>query len=189
MSENLIPLEPGNIYHIFNHAVGNENLFIDEPNYIYFISLFNKYIVPYSEVISFILMPNHFHFLIKFNENNTCSNKFLSNQLSKLFNAYSQAFNKRYGRKGSLFIHRYRRKKVNRNELLKNLIIYINTNSIHHGFTQTAYEWKYSSLNAIVTTKSSFIKSQLVIDLFDNLENFKNCIGKDVELENILTFE
>jgi len=32
-----IPLEPNNIYHIYNHANGKENLFENEENFTFFL--------------------------------------------------------------------------------------------------------------------------------------------------------
>ncbi|MBN1118164.1 MAG: hypothetical protein JXA77_13225, partial [Bacteroidales bacterium] len=58
-------LEPNNYYHIFNHAVGNENLFVEDKNYAFFLDKFEKYIVEFIDVFAYCLMPNHFHFLIR----------------------------------------------------------------------------------------------------------------------------
>ena len=60
-----IPLEHGNFYHIFNHAVGSEKLFKNDENYIYFLKKFKEYISPIASIFSYVLIPNHFHFLIE----------------------------------------------------------------------------------------------------------------------------
>jgi len=62
---------------------------------------------------------------------NTISSKF-----SHLFNDYTQAFNKMYNRKGSLFIPNFKRKKANNENYMGNLICYIHNNPIHHGFVK-----------------------------------------------------
>lgn len=43
------PLEPGKYYHIYNHAVGNLNLFREPTNYEYFSDLYNKPAKPYLQ--------------------------------------------------------------------------------------------------------------------------------------------
>ena len=63
--------------------------------------------------------------------------KFISQQFSNLFNGYTQAFNKMYDRKGSLFIPRFKRKIVDNEEYNKKLIAYIHLNPVKHGFCKT----------------------------------------------------
>ena len=52
-------------YHIFNHANGFENLFREAKNYQYFLEKYEKHIHPIAETISWCLMPNHFHVLVR----------------------------------------------------------------------------------------------------------------------------
>ncbi|MBC8343834.1 MAG: transposase [Bacteroidetes bacterium] len=52
-------------YHIFNHANGPENLFVEEKNYIFFLDKYKLYITPLVHTIAYCLMPNHFHMLIR----------------------------------------------------------------------------------------------------------------------------
>ena len=64
MANKREPLEPDRFYHIYNHAVGNENLFRKNENYRYFLQKYAEYINPVAETYAYCLMPNHFHFLI-----------------------------------------------------------------------------------------------------------------------------
>ena len=56
---------PDQYYHIFNHAVGNENLFRTEENFFYFLKKYAHHIFPVVKTIAYNLLPNHFHFIIK----------------------------------------------------------------------------------------------------------------------------
>ena len=58
-------LLPNQCYHIYNHAVGRENLFKKPRNYIYFWSKWQQYISPYFANYACCLMLNHFHVLCK----------------------------------------------------------------------------------------------------------------------------
>ena len=60
-----IPIEADKIYHIFNHAVGNENLFRKEDNFIYFLKKYHEHISPVADTFAYCLMPNHFHILLR----------------------------------------------------------------------------------------------------------------------------
>jgi putative transposase len=60
-----IPLEPDKMYHIYNHANGNDNLFYSEDNYLYFLKRYAELLAPILDTYAYCLMPNHFHCLIK----------------------------------------------------------------------------------------------------------------------------
>ena len=55
----------GETYHIFNKAVGNELLFKTEKDYYFFLKKYERFILPYTEIYSYCLIPNHFHFLLR----------------------------------------------------------------------------------------------------------------------------
>ncbi len=65
MSQKFEPLQYGKYYHIYNRAVGKENLFRQTTNYEHFLGLYDKYIEPVAETYAWCLMPNHFHFLVR----------------------------------------------------------------------------------------------------------------------------
>jgi putative transposase len=44
MPQPSIPLEPGQMYHIWTHANGDENLFREDENYTYFLEKYSYYI-------------------------------------------------------------------------------------------------------------------------------------------------
>jgi putative transposase len=60
-----IPLEPNKMYHIYNHANGNDNLFYTEDNYFYFLKRYSELLSPIIDTYAYCLMPNHFHWLVK----------------------------------------------------------------------------------------------------------------------------
>jgi putative transposase len=62
-------LKTGKFYHIYNHGVGERILFLNDDNYQYFLSLYDKYISPIADTWCWCLMPNHFHLLVRIKEN------------------------------------------------------------------------------------------------------------------------
>ncbi len=66
---NQEPLQYGKFYHIYSHGVGNRDLFREPENYDYFLHLYDKYIEPVANTFAWVLMPNHFHVLVKIKEN------------------------------------------------------------------------------------------------------------------------
>lgn len=63
------PLIPGNYYHIFNRGINSSKLFNETSNYEHFLELYGKYISPVANTFAWVLMPNHFHFLVQIKEN------------------------------------------------------------------------------------------------------------------------
>lgn len=73
---------PGDTYHLFNHANGRENLFLEEKNYAFFLDRISKYVLPVCNIYAYCLMPNHFHLLVGVKSEEQLENYFSSpNQL------------------------------------------------------------------------------------------------------------
>jgi putative transposase len=190
-----IPLEAGKFYHIFNHAVGSEKLFRYDENYNYFLKKFNEYISPIASTFSYVLIPNHFHFLIEIKdkkelyesyqilesnkeipkikpETELDCEKFVMQQFSNFFNCYTKSFNKKHNRKGALFIDYLRRTLISDEEYLRNIVMYIHQNPIHHKICNRLEDWKYSSYKGILSEKPTLLEREEVINWFGDLENF-----------------
>jgi REP element-mobilizing transposase RayT len=156
------PLVPGHYYHIYNRGNNRENLFREVRNYRYFLELYAHHVYPVADTFAYCLMSNHFHFLVKIKtEDETvktsqvsenCEVSFKPSQhFSNLFNAYTKAINKAYGRTGSLFQERFGRIEVTSERYYTSLIFYIHANPQKHGFADDFRTWPWSSYNALVT--------------------------------------
>ena len=175
-------LELDNYYHIYNRANGSEKLFNNEDNYLYFLQKYNQYILPIADTFAYCLMPNHFHFLVRIKATATLQgfqileglqgSKYISQQFSNFFNAYTQAFNKQNDRKGSLFIPRFNRKKITSEEYLINTVNYIHQNPVTHGYVKELNEWSYSSFKIFLNDRETNICRNEVLDWFNDKENF-----------------
>ena len=174
-------LEPGCVYHIYNHAVGNEKLFLSDDNYCYFLRRYEYFIPPVAETYAYCLMSNHLHFLIAVKNEISLPDKtrysksqFVSKQFSNLFSSYSQAFNKQQRRMGNLFISNFKRSKIDTNEYFTNLIKYIHLNPVKHGFVKNVSQWKFSSYNVLCSNEKSFLAKNQALEWFGGIEEFKN---------------
>ncbi len=184
-------------YHIYNRGNNKENLFLNERNYEYFLARWNKYILPYSTLMAYCLMPNHFHFLIRIKKESEIEyylkgdpkptrplrisrlsndqldiNKLLEDQFKNLFSGYTLAINKQEGRTGSLFQKRFKRLKVDSKKYLITLIHYIHHNPIHHNFVKDYSRWKYTSYNELLSSSNNFVDQKSVFDCFGDKELF-----------------
>ena len=163
-------LQSNKYYHIFNQGNNGENIFIEEMNYFYFLKLVKKHLLPVVQVLSYCLLKNHFHLLIKTKEAE--EERSISKSFSNFFNSYSKSINKKYNRTGSLFRDRFKRVCISEEKYLKELIIYINLNPIYHGFVSDVKTYKYSSYLTLISNKETLLERKEVIDLFGDQENF-----------------
>jgi REP element-mobilizing transposase RayT len=217
-----IPLEPDKMYHIYNHANGNDNLFYSEDNYFYFLKRYSELLAPILDTYAYCLLPNHFHCFVKIKSEkeifdflrtngkiaddvafsefkeiklalpNHPENIFsihLSKQFANFFSAYTQALNKQLQRKGNLFIQSFHRKEIDDESHAREIVLYIHSNPVHHKFTNTIEEWKFSSYKAHLSDKPTMLKREQVIDLFDTKENFIYCHDEKLEKVKSTPFE
>jgi len=72
---------------------------------------------------------------------------------------------------------------INNEEYFRKLIFYIHNNPIHHGITNSIEEYPWSSYRSIISLKPTKIKRERVIEIFDDVENFKyyHSINQDLE--------
>ncbi len=195
-----ISLEPDGTYHVFNHAVGNDNFFRKDENYFFFLKKIKKWVLPIADIFAYCLMPNHFHFVVRIKSSNLLNelwveklkkrnrvsktdttgashnqilllNDLITEQFSHCFNSYAQSYNKTYNRKGSLFKQSFQRKRIDTNEYLCQAICYTHNNPISHGFVEKRDAWKYSSYVAIIGNKPTLVLRTEVLELFGGLEN------------------
>jgi len=60
--------EKGYLYHIYNQGNNKQYIFHNRNNYLFFLKKVNTYILPYADMFSWCLMPNHFHLMVLVNE-------------------------------------------------------------------------------------------------------------------------
>ncbi len=200
-------MEPRQLYHLYTHANGFENLFRSEENYRYFLFRYEHFIAPVADTLVYCLMPNHIHFLIQIKTEEeieaTFSNlqgfknlggfdpleKRISQQFSNLFNGYTKAFNKMYSRKGSLFIPNFKRKEITNDSYITNIICYIHGNPIHHGFVKNLTDWPWSSYQAILNDTPTFINRDEVLKWFGNRNEYEKIHLQPVEVKTTLDMD
>ena len=167
------PFYKGSFYHIYNRANGIEQLFISEDNYYFFLTKIQKYLLPYCNIISYCLIPNHFHLFVQIKDTETEDlNAFIETQFKKLFSSYALAFNKLYMRKGNLFQKGFKRIIVEDEKYFTLLIYYIHHNPIHHNLVTDFKDWKFSSYQAIISQKETHVSKDIVLEWFGGKKQF-----------------
>jgi putative transposase len=167
-------IEPGYYYHIYNRGINHTKIFLDEEHYLKFLTLCKKYLPQEAEVLAYCLLPDHFHFLLYFHNypDRISDSRTGNSAVGNLFNAYAQWFNLKTERTGGLFQRPFKRKRISDEEYLKQVIYYIHRNPMHHDLIDNPENWTYSSYRAIISTYSTMINREQVLEWFGGHANF-----------------
>ena len=57
--------EPTNIYHIYNQGNNRQKIFFCRAHYLFFLKKIRQHILPYTDILAWCLMPNHFHLMVQ----------------------------------------------------------------------------------------------------------------------------
>ena len=104
---------------------------------------------------------------------------------SHLLNAYTKYFNKRYNRHGNLFERPFKRKLIDNEWYLKQVILYIHNNPVHHHFCDHPVEYPWSSYLTCISVKPTKLQRDRVMGWFDSQANFKYVHDQKVEIDQI----
>ena len=131
----------GHYYHVYNRGCNREQIFVNADHYVFLTRRAKTFLTDYPlKVIAYCLMPNHYHFLLRPEEDSV-----LSRFIQRLFNSYTQAFNKQQKRSGTLFQGRAKSILVDTEEYIIYLCRYIHLNPVRAGLVAHPGEWPYSN--------------------------------------------
>lgn len=172
----------GHTYHVYNQGNNRQQIFFEPENYVYFLKKIRKGFLPYSDILAWCLMPNHFHFLITIHDDyvheNASNNKEkvvnpLNRQIAIIQSSYAKAINNRSGRSGSLFRQKTKAKNLseqNRDKIdtAVNCFFYIHQNPLKAGLVEKLEDWKFSSfIDYAGLRKGNLCNKELANKLFN----------------------
>jgi putative transposase len=167
-------------YHVYNRSIDRRIIFTSAREHRYFLHLLSRYLTPpksgllpdnkYSryklfeeiQVLCYCLMPNHAHLLLY-----QKSSRSTPQLLQKVFTAYSQWFNLRHQRQGSLFEGRYKAVLIETDEQLIHTSRYIHRNP--HKNNPCLEKYPYSSLSYYLDRqkpKPAWLHTHRILDYF-----------------------
>lgn len=154
---------PDNIYHVYNQGNNRQLIFYERADYLIFIGMIRKMIFPFAQIISYSLMPNHFHFMLYADER--CKKALkqgglsidpITNGIRKLLSGYARIFNTRYNHSGSVFRQKTKAKCLSEIDLGQTNVLhhqdyyvncfhYIHQNPLKARLVNRMEEWEFSS--------------------------------------------
>jgi len=162
--------QSGMYYHIYNRGVNKSTLFREPANYRFVTEKIQKYRKQYNvAVISYCLMPNHYHLLLRQDGQEPAGKVPQS-----IFNSYSKAYNLKYSHSGTLFEGRFRAKPIQNSSHLLHLCRYVHGNPVKDGLVASPADWQWSNyLEWIGERDGELVDREFVKDQFGNAQEYK----------------
>lgn len=179
------------IYHVYNRGLNKMEIFKDDEDYKIFLYYLFIYTAPLAdilikypelniklqkhnlsdevEILTYCLMPNHFHMLIQ-----QSTKDGITKLLKQLTNAYTRYFNTKYDRSGPLFQGRYKAGHIPTDELLLHTSRYIHLNPFVAGITSNIRNDRWTSFNDYMKPQtSSFVHTKLILSFFKSPKEYE----------------
>lgn len=176
------------LYHVYTQVNGNELIFREQRNYLFFLDKVKLYLLPVLDIYAYCLLPSRFHLLIAFKNrkeilqrsdietvdfDETKIHQFLMKSFSNMLNSYAKAYNKVYGRKGSLFVDYLKRLRIDDETSLLSTFREIHNFPVKYGCTKDFSQWKYSSYHSYLKTNQfSLVKRDFLLAYFESQNDF-----------------
>ncbi|HLR76678.1 MAG TPA: transposase [Balneolaceae bacterium] len=138
-------------YHVYNRGNNRQKIFYGPENYLFFLKKIRTQLLPYTYIVTYCLMPNHFHFLLKIKDTKmdvmASKQHPLAKKLGVVLGSYAQAINKQENRTGSLFQARTKSKNLSKGDRNYALTCfhYIHQNPVAANLVKNIEDWEFSS--------------------------------------------
>lgn len=197
--------EPNEIYHVYNRGNNKQPIFFQKRNYLFFLKKIRTEWGKYCDILSYCLMPNHFHFMLVPNED-ACKSiimaeknipmQNLSKQIGITLSSYTKAINNQNATSGNLFQKKTKAKCLKEDPILKDNLntidyvttcfLYIHQNPLKAGLVNNLKDWPYSSWPDYAGLRNGSLCNQEKIFQLTGLSKY-DCITQNVLLnENII---
>lgn len=202
--------EPDAMYHVYNRGVNKQDIFNDERDYNVFLSFLKYALLPDSEIekhtlvdrdiisiaarfnlrrerfaervelVSFCLMPNHFHLqLYQYDK------EAVTDLMRSIATGYAIYFNRRHKRVGSLFQGKYKASRINTDGYWTHISRYIHLNPLD--INRDYKDYPYSSYHHIVDKDSTdWLRPEKAIAEFSDIEEYKDFVEEYIPHRNEL---
>jgi putative transposase len=126
------------------------------------------------EFIAYCLNPNHYHFIMR-----QVADRGIERFMHKLGTSYTNYFNTKNKRTGSLFQGNFKAIHIDSNEYLLYLSAYVNKNNFIHGYRPDD-KWEYSSLHEYAEKqKKKFCSKGVILGQFGNKKEYLEFMRKN----------
>lgn len=202
MSSRISPFVNEGFYHTFNRGVAKQPTFIIDSDYRQALFTMRYYqtikpVVKLSrykslsksdqnrilsslvlqpklvDIVSYVLMPNHWHFLLRQNVNNG-----ITIFLSRFTNSYTRYYNTRHNRVGHLFQGVFKSVEIESEEQLLHVSRYIHLNPLVSSLIYKSHliTYPWSSFPEFISGNSAITNLDYVLHRFGDKFNYENFV-------------
>src|SRR5208282_2942358 len=145
MPRNPRASQGGYCYHVLNRGNGRRTVFHKEGDYAAFVKLLRQAgeRTPGVRLISYCLMPNHFHLALW-----PRSDGELSDYMMWLLTAHVRRYHQHYHGSGHVWQGRFRSFPIQEDDHLLTVLRYVERNPVRAGLVAAAQAWLWSSAAA-----------------------------------------
>jgi len=131
----------GVCYHVINRGNGQREVFHDDGDYAAFLKAIGHACVEVPvEVFGFCLMPNHFHLVVRPQNDGD-----LSRWMHWLLNTHVRRYHKHHQSSGHIWQGRFKSFPIQADEHLLKVLRYAERNPVRAKLTRLAERWRWSS--------------------------------------------
>lgn len=185
---------PGQYYHVFNRGNAKQIIFPNPEDYKFFILRLKLNLYPLDNdensvriqklppnsfsLVSYCLMPNHYHLLIRQNGDTPTSKL-----ITKVCTSYSKYFNKKYGRIGHVFQDKFKQVTITENNYLNWLSCYIHQNPKVARLVSNLEDYQWSSYNYYINGEGDLpCDKEPILCQFKNTQDYKCFVNESYDL-------
>ncbi|UCD74744.1 MAG: transposase [Phycisphaerales bacterium] len=132
----------GGCYHVLNRGNAGSKVFHKDADYQAFVDLLNNACarLPLS-ILSYCLMPNHFHLVLQPKGQDD-----LSRWMQWLMTSHVRRYHRHHGTFGHVWQGRFKSFPIQADEHLYTVLRYVERNPLRAGLVRAAQDWPWSSL-------------------------------------------
>ena len=137
--------------------------FFDRDTYIYFLKRMKYYKNKYQiDILSYCLMPNHFHLFVR----QTTEELKISKFISTLLNSYVKSINKKIDKSGTLFESKTKNKIIIDEHYFIWIIKYILENPVKARMVKRISDWEFSNAKDLLNMRNGTLTNLLEVESF-----------------------
>ena len=183
-----LKFEKGCYYHIYNRGVNRQPIFFYNENYSFLLKRIKRYLYrDRQEMIAYCLMPNHYHFLIR--QDNDVE---ISRTIQAIFNSYSKAVNLQIDRSGTLFEGRFKALLIDDETYLLHLCRYIHRNPIdaYPPLIKKLEDWRWSNYPEWAgLRKGNLVDHEFIAEYFQKADGYQQFVYETPSAKVLQRFE
>lgn len=188
MGNRTFTFSSNEIYHCYNRGVDKRTIFEDQQDYIYFLKLLRNFntskvygnlrlslnkepISPPVTILTYCLLPNHFHIVVRNNDDEGG----LSKYIQRVVGGYTMYFNQKYKRSGALFQGTFKAKHIETDLYLRHILAYVKYNFLVHNIEdKTLYRSSLNTKDELVRGLTSDFSDERMLEVVEIIKELRS---------------